>query len=148
MVASTVDENLVTNELTERLERLETENQDKDALIKDLTNERDELNFELSLMKAELQRLEAEMLRLEPFKIAGDWSSWGDWSTCNSSCGGGVRERRRMCDNPTPSCGGLECVGNEEGESDEIHKTQLDTFTMLQSFSQYEIAGNLCPLYI
>ena len=139
-MASTGNENIVTNELTERLERLETENQDKDALIQDLTNERDELNFELSLMKAELQRLEAEMLRLEPFKIAGDWSSWGDWSTCSSSCGGGVRERRRMCNNPTPSCGGLECVGNEEGESDEIQKTQFDTFTMLML--QYEIAGN------
>ena len=85
-VVATVDENLMTDELTERL---------------------------------------------EPFKIAGDWSSWGDWSTCNSSCGGGVRERRRWCDNPTPSCGGQECVGNEGGESDEIHDNLICHLTHL-----------------
>jgi len=106
-VVATDDGNLsFTDSLTERLERLETENQDKDALIQDLTNERDELNFVLSLMQAEMQRL-------EPFKIAGEWSSWGDWSFCTRSCGGGVRERTRVCDNPSASCGGPECVGNE-----------------------------------
>ena len=139
-------------ELAEKIEKLEAENQN-------LTNERDELkrvqadllgellekqtlkiekenlNAENKMLKLDNENMKTEMLRQEPFMIAGDWSAWGDWSTCSRSCGGGVRERRRRCDNPAPSCGGLECVGNEEGESDEIQKTRLDTFTMLQSLS-------------
>ena len=128
---------VASDELAEKIERLEAENQD-------LTNERDELrriqaellgellekqtlqvekenlDAENKMLKVDNENMKAEMLRLEPFMIAGDWSTWGDWSTCSSSCGGGVRERRRVCDNPIASCGGPECVGNEEGESDEI----------------------------
>jgi hypothetical protein len=109
-VEATDDENLVTDSLIEKIQRLETENQEKDVINQDLTNERDELKRLQGEELRKKQNLQAEILRLEQFKIAGDWSSWGDWSTCSSS---GVRERTRRCDNPAPSCGGPGCVGNE-----------------------------------
>jgi len=95
--------NLLTDELTEKIKRLEAQNQDKDAIIEGMTIERNIENL----------AFQAEILRLKQFKIAGDWTPWGDWSGCSSSCGGGVRERRRQCNNPSASCGGPECVGDE-----------------------------------
>ena len=141
-VVASDDGNLVIGELTEKIERLEAQNQEKDAIIQELTKEKqtlqvekDKLDVENKKLMADNGNMEEELLRLEQFKIAGVWSSWGHWSTCNSSCGGGVRERIRMCDNPTASCGGPECVGNEEGESDEIHETQFETSLLTQGYS-------------
>ena len=41
--------------------------------------------------------------------VHGGWSQWTSWSSCS---GGGVRSRQRVCDNPLPSNGGLDCSGN------------------------------------
>lgn len=35
----------------------------------------------------------------------------GSWSECSASCGKGFRIRRRICDNPPPQDGGLDCPG-------------------------------------
>lgn len=44
--------------------------------------------------------------------VNGNWSPWGDWSTCSSTCVGGRRFRYRNCTNPPPSNGGISCVGS------------------------------------
>ncbi|XP_052064817.1 zonadhesin-like isoform X3 [Mytilus californianus] len=48
--------------------------------------------------------------------IDGGWSPfelWSDWTQCNRSCGGGLRERTRYrsCTNPMPLHGGEKCNG-------------------------------------
>ncbi|XP_011154550.1 semaphorin-5B isoform X2 [Harpegnathos saltator] len=40
----------------------------------------------------------------------GQWSSWGPWDPCSQPCNG-IRVRKRVCDNPPPKKGGLDCPG-------------------------------------
>jgi len=43
--------------------------------------------------------------------VNGNWGSWTSWSSCSATCGGGVRTRQRLCDNPPPSGSGINCLG-------------------------------------
>jgi len=36
---------------------------------------------------------------------------WSDWSPCSVTCGQGIQERTRFCNNPPPANGGLLCEG-------------------------------------
>ena len=40
----------------------------------------------------------------------GVWAAWLEWGDCSTSCGGGLRERLRLCDGPYH--GGKDCVGS------------------------------------
>ena len=46
------------------------------------------------------------------FSVNGQWGAFGSWSSCSQTCGGGIHTRQRECNNPLPSNGGLDCVGN------------------------------------
>ena len=37
--------------------------------------------------------------------------SGGTWVECSSTCGGGIRMRYRVCNNPAPENGGSPCAG-------------------------------------
>ena len=50
------------------------------------------------------------------FTVDGEWSNWQKWSDCTDTCGGGIRKRRRECNNPAPENGGLKCPGPAEEE--------------------------------
>ena len=49
------------------------------------------------------------------YLVNGGWSSWTQ-GACNKTCGGGIMRFNRTCTNPTPSCGGLPCIGNSTRE--------------------------------
>ena len=49
--------------------------------------------------------------------VDGGWSSWTEGS-CTKNCGGGTKQFTRSCNNPTPSCGGLSCIGNSTYEEE------------------------------
>ncbi|XP_052264381.1 coadhesin-like isoform X3 [Dreissena polymorpha] len=44
----------------------------------------------------------------------GGWSAWANWSSCTATCGGGLRTRDRMCNNPFPSYLGRYCDGSSQ----------------------------------
>ncbi|XP_059469110.1 A disintegrin and metalloproteinase with thrombospondin motifs 9-like isoform X2 [Neocloeon triangulifer] len=41
----------------------------------------------------------------------GGWSTWGPFGVCSRSCGGGIKQAKRECDNPRPENGGKYCIG-------------------------------------
>ena len=53
--------------------------------------------------------------------VDGGWSSWQRWSQVTVTCGVGMRERRRRCDNPRPNFCGRACRG------DELERDMYDT---------------------
>ncbi|XP_057333026.1 A disintegrin and metalloproteinase with thrombospondin motifs 9-like isoform X2 [Microplitis mediator] len=43
--------------------------------------------------------------------IDGQWGEWGRYGECSRTCGGGIKAKRRECNNPSPQNGGNYCVG-------------------------------------
>ncbi|XP_020625947.1 SCO-spondin-like isoform X2 [Orbicella faveolata] len=50
--------------------------------------------------------------------VNGGWTSWGNWSICTVTCGGGTQTRSRSCTNPPAAHGGKTCVGLKEMTQD------------------------------
>ncbi|ALC46009.1 CG14869 [Drosophila busckii] len=46
--------------------------------------------------------------------VHGGWGVWTAFTPCSLTCGGGVQESRRECDNPQPRNGGKYCVGSRK----------------------------------
>ncbi|KAM6930619.1 hemicentin-1 [Xenentodon cancila] len=44
-------------------------------------------------------------------QINGGYSNWEEWGPCSSTCGQGLQERIRFCNNPEPVNGGRSCSG-------------------------------------
>ena len=42
--------------------------------------------------------------------VDGGWSEWKP-GPCSKTCGRGIQNYTRVCNNPKPSCGGVECTG-------------------------------------
>ena len=53
--------------------------------------------------------------------INGKFGEWSDYSKCSETCGGGIQNRTRKCDNPAPANGGADCVGKRT----ETHKCSI-----------------------
>ncbi|XP_053103440.1 semaphorin-5A isoform X1 [Hemicordylus capensis] len=49
--------------------------------------------------------------RYSAHTINGAWSPWSPWSQCSRDCSRGIRNRKRICNNPEPKYGGLPCLG-------------------------------------
>ncbi|XP_042809213.1 semaphorin-5A isoform X3 [Panthera leo] len=49
--------------------------------------------------------------RYSAHTVNGAWSAWTSWSQCSRDCSRGIRNRKRVCNNPEPKYGGLPCLG-------------------------------------
>ncbi|VDI75885.1 Hypothetical predicted protein, partial [Mytilus galloprovincialis] len=46
--------------------------------------------------------------------VNGNWGRWSGWSGCSKTCGGGKKKRTRLCNNPSPIGGGLDCSADPQ----------------------------------
>ena len=49
---------------------------------------------------------------MEYILVDGNWGEWAEWSICSKTCGEGLKNRTRECNNPTPMFGGKSCDEN------------------------------------
>ncbi|XP_071486774.1 A disintegrin and metalloproteinase with thrombospondin motifs 6-like [Diadema antillarum] len=47
----------------------------------------------------------------KPQAVDGSWGAWSSWSECSRTCGGGVSNSERQCNNPEPRNRGQYCTG-------------------------------------
>ena len=52
-------------------------------------------------------------LQLSTLLVSGNWGSWSEYGQCSTSCGGGIKNKTRSCDNPRPIHGGQNCPGED-----------------------------------
>ncbi|XP_069039515.1 hemicentin-1 isoform X2 [Lepisosteus oculatus] len=60
---------------------------------------------------AESEAGAAERTVLLRVQVPGGFSTWLEWGPCSVTCGRGVQERIRLCNNPAPANGGRQCEG-------------------------------------
>ena len=66
--------------------------------------------------------------------VNGNWGAWVPLEECPVTCGGGLWRRKRSCDNPRSSFGGLDCLltggeGKRGKQEEGVH--QCNTHTCL-----------------
>ncbi|XP_043933631.1 A disintegrin and metalloproteinase with thrombospondin motifs 7-like [Protopterus annectens] len=49
-----------------------------------------------------------------PGHIDGGWGAWSSWNACTRTCGAGVQNAERQCNNPVPKYGGRYCLGERK----------------------------------
>ncbi|XP_053409722.1 SCO-spondin-like [Nycticebus coucang] len=88
---------------------------------------------------------EEELCLLPGCDRAGGWGPWGPWSPCSRSCGGGLRSRTRICDQPPPQGLGDYCEGPRvQGEACQALPCPVTNCTAIEG-AEYSPCGPPCP---
>ncbi|KAL4216388.1 Thrombospondin-2 [Mactra antiquata] len=49
---------------------------------------------------------------ITPCPVHGNWGQWSNWGACSTTCGNGIQNRDRTCNDPTPINAGMYCPGH------------------------------------
>jgi len=71
--------------------------------------------------------------------VNGGWSLWSAWSPSCPTCGPGLTRRSRVCNNPVPMFGGLNCSENSTEEMNCATPYCPGVFSLFQVSSVFEI---------
>uniref|UniRef100_A0A8C8M5M0 Hemicentin 2 n=1 Tax=Oncorhynchus tshawytscha TaxID=74940 RepID=A0A8C8M5M0_ONCTS len=77
-------------------------------------------------------------------QIKGGYSNWEEWGPCSTTCGRGVQERIRLCNNPEPVNGGRSC----DGPSMDSRRCQTGLCPVLYSPPSLSLSLSLSPLHL
>ena len=61
------------------------------------------------------------------FAVDGGYGEWGEFSKCTVTCGGGVRQRTRECDNPKTVLPGKTCEEQGLGSSEDMETCNVES---------------------
>ena len=65
-------------------------------------------------------------MSLSLFTVNGGYGPWGEFGECTVSCRGGVRQKKRQCNNPEPKYSGKTCEEQDLGPSIETEACNAD----------------------
>lgn len=68
----------------------------------------------------------------------GGWGSWSPYGVCSRTCGGGIKQSTRLCNNPEPENGGNYCTGRRIKYKSCNHK---DCAKGLTDFREHQCAS-------
>ena len=63
---------------------------------------------------------------IHPCDQDGGYSNWNTWSGCSQTCGGGIMERIRHCNNPPPIGKGKTCKKQGLGQPVDSNECNTD----------------------
>ncbi|XP_044177006.1 coadhesin-like, partial [Acropora millepora] len=63
----------------------------------------------------------------QPCPENGGYGAWSEYGACSVTCGEGIQERKRFCDNPFPRFGGESCEKLELGPSIETKACKMES---------------------
>ncbi|XP_068939311.1 SCO-spondin-like [Petaurus breviceps papuanus] len=88
---------------------------------------------------------EEEPCILSPCDRSGGWGLWGPWSACSRTCGGGLRSRMRLCDQPLPQGLGDYCEGpHAQGEACQALPCPVSNCSAIPG-AEFSHCGPPCP---
>jgi len=84
----------------------------------------------------------------KPCPVNGGWSAFGTYGKCSKKCDGGVKKRKRFCNNPTPRYGGNGCKGtSEQSVQCNTHKCP-DIVNCRTKYTRYQTHSNGKMVYL
>lgn len=72
-----------------------------------------------------------------PCPINGGYGQWSEFKDCSVTCGEGVQQRERKCDNPEPQFGGKTCIQQELGPDVETQTCHKDPCPIDGGYSEW-----------
>ena len=75
--------------------------------------------------------------------VDGGWSEW-EHTSCTKTCGGGTMGMIRKCNNPKPSCGGINCVGSSSIQLGTLCNDFCCPGNMVLFVNEYEKTRLMC----